>query len=80
VLRHPLALARLAVAHTTANQEANRRALATLRNDLAGELPATALAELIEVLQTEQARLIGVHRAVTLVEDALRGRRYVPRL
>ena len=31
-------------------------------------------------LDREHARLLGVHRAVRLVGDALRGLRYVPRL
>jgi len=32
------------------------------------------------VLQVEQARLIAAGRSVGLVEQALRGQRYVPRL
>jgi hypothetical protein len=33
-----------------------------------------------DVLDAEQARLLAASRAVTLVEDALRGRKYIPRL
>jgi hypothetical protein len=80
VVRHPLALAKLAAQHTGAAEEAVRRALATVRAELTGDLPAPAMAELIEVLQAEQVRLIAARRAVGLLEEALRGRRYVPRL
>jgi hypothetical protein len=34
----------------------------------------------VQTFQLEEARLIGVRRAVGLVEDALRGRRYTARL
>jgi hypothetical protein len=34
----------------------------------------------LEVWERESARLIGVRRAVGLVEEALRGRRFVARL
>ena len=34
----------------------------------------------VETWLTEEARLTGVRRAVGLVEEALRGRRYVARL
>jgi hypothetical protein len=33
-----------------------------------------------DVLDAEQARLLSAARAVALVEDALRGRTYIPRL
>jgi hypothetical protein len=34
----------------------------------------------VQTFQLEEARLVGVRRAVGLVEEALRGRRYVARL
>jgi len=75
-----VALARLADHHVQAGMQAGRRALATVRADLADDLPATAMLALVEALEAEQARLMGTRRAIGLIEDALRGRRYVPRL
>jgi hypothetical protein len=80
LLRHPVALVVLAGHHTDAGLQACRRALATARSELADDLPQTAMAELIEVLEVEQARMIATRRSVGLVEQALRGHRYVPRL
>jgi hypothetical protein len=57
-----------------------RRALARARADLAGAVPARTVAALVEALEAERVRLIAVRRAVGLVEEALRGHRYVPRL
>jgi len=57
-----------------------RAALATARVDVGDQLSPRALAEFLEVLETEQARLIGVRRAAGLLGEALRGHCYVPRL
>jgi hypothetical protein len=80
VTRHPTVLAWLAGHHADAELGAVRAALATVRVDVGEQLPPQALAEFLEVLEGEQARLIGVRRAVGLVGEALRGHRYVPRL
>jgi hypothetical protein len=80
LLRHPVALAVLAGYHVEAGLLACRRALAGARSQLAGDLSQTAMAELLEVLQVEQARLIATGRSIGLLEQALRGQRYVPRL
>lgn len=78
--RHVVVLARFAVLHVEASQAACRRGLSEAR----GELRAVAALEVVEAAvrtwQAEDARLLGVRRAVGLVEDALRGRRYVARL
>ena len=78
--RHPGVLAHLAAHHVTGQLEAQRRAAATLRAELAGQLPPAALDEALDVLDVEEARLLAARRGVQLVADALRGRRYVPRL
>jgi hypothetical protein len=78
--RHPLALARLAAHHVEGGRQACAAALASLRVDLAGDVDARTLAEVFDVLDAEQARLLAAARAVSLVEDALRGRTYIPRL
>jgi hypothetical protein len=78
--RHPVVLARFAVLHVEASQAAVNRGLSEGRGvlrDVAGE-PEIAAA--LSVWEREAARLIGVRRAVGLVEEALRGRRYVARM
>ena len=78
--RHPQALARLTALHVQGAAEACRRGLASARAELGSTLPPPALAEVIEALEAEQARLVAAGRGVVLVEQALLGRRYIPRL
>jgi hypothetical protein len=78
--RHPAILARFAVLHTEASQAAIDRGLSEARGflrDVAGE---AEIAAAITVWEREKARLIGVRRAVGLLEEALRGQRYVSRM
>ena len=78
--RHVVVLARFAVLHVEANQAACRRGLSEARGDL-GQVASPAVVEAaVQTFQLEEARLLGVRRAVGLVEEALRGRRYVARL
>jgi hypothetical protein len=78
--RHPAVLAWLAGHHLDAQLQATRRALATARADLAGLVPPPALAETLEVIESEEARLLAAQRGVALVGQALRGMRFIPRL
>ncbi|WP_088282682.1 hypothetical protein [Kineosporia sp. A_224] len=80
LVRRPVALAWVAVRHVEAAHEGARRALAGVRTALSDAVEPQALAALVEALETEVARLLGTSRAVGLVEEALRGRRHVPRL
>ena len=78
--RHPVLLARFAVLHVEASQAAVGRGLSEGRGvlrDVAGEAEVAAA---LEIWEREAARLLGLRRAVGLVEEALRGRRYVARL
>lgn len=78
--RHVVVLARFAVLHVEANQAACRRGLSEARADL-GQVAELAVVEAaVATFQLEDARLLGVRRAVGLVEEALRGRRFVARL
>ena len=78
--RHVVVLARFAVLHVEASQAACRRGLSEARADLRDvALPAVVEAA-VQAFQREEARLVAVRRAVGLVEDALRGWRYVARL
>lgn len=78
LVRHPPALVHLAGYHVEAQLQGNRQALAAARARLR-DLPPQVLADVVEVLEIEQARLGGVSRALTLVGEALHGRRFAPR-
>ncbi|RLV49251.1 hypothetical protein D9V37_11940 [Nocardioides mangrovicus] len=78
--RHLLVLARFAVLHAEACQLGVERGLSGLRVELAEVVDGVVLERAVETLHHEQARLIGQRRAVGLVEDGLRGRRFVPRI
>jgi hypothetical protein len=78
--RHPAVLARAAAIHVGAGIEAARRALATARQDLRDVVPPEAVTAAVAAYEREGARMSAAARAVDLVEQALRGRRFVPRL
>jgi hypothetical protein len=78
--RHPVVLARFAALHVEAGQLVVRRGLSEARGVLRGVVDPDTVEAALLVWQAEQARLLAEHRAVHLVEEALRGRRFVARL
>jgi hypothetical protein len=78
--RHDVVLARFAALHVEGCQAAVRRGLSEARGALRGLVDADTVARAVEVWQAEEARLLAERRAVGLVEEALRGRRFVARL
>lgn len=78
--RHDVVLARFAVLHVEACQAAVRAGISRARGELRDLATPEVVESAVETWQREQARLLGVRRAVGLVEEALRGRRYVARL
>lgn len=78
--RHPLALAWLAGRHVDAARAAMARALGSARADLSGALQPGVLDEVLQAVEREQARLLAAARGVALIEQALRGHRFVPRM
>ncbi|MBF4161006.1 hypothetical protein [Nocardioides acrostichi] len=78
--RHLVVLARFAVLHVEANHAAVRRGLSEARADLRDVATSDVVEAAVQTLLLEEARLIGTLRAVRLVEEAIRGRRYVARL
>jgi hypothetical protein len=78
--RHPVVLARFAAEHVSSGAEAARRGLATARADLRGVVSADVIDAAIAAYEREGARLARTARSVRLVEEALRGRRFVARL
>ncbi|MEZ0166700.1 hypothetical protein AB2L27_18230 [Kineococcus sp. LSe6-4] len=80
VRRHPVLLVWLVRHHVAAQREAVRRATSTARRDLAHRLPPEVAPGVFDVLEREDLRLRRVARAVDLLDQALEGRRFVPRL
>jgi hypothetical protein len=78
--RHDVVLARFAVLHVEACQAAVRRGLSEARAALRDVVELDAVDAALEAWQAESARLLSERRAVGLVEEALRGRRFVARL
>lgn len=78
--RHLVVLARFAAVHTDATLEAARRALTEARTSLRDMVPPETVEESVAAWEREIARLLARRRAVLLVEEALRGREFRPRL
>jgi hypothetical protein len=78
--RHPVVLARFAVLHVEAAQAAVRRGLSEARAILRDVAEPQTVEAAVETWHVESARLSAERRAVGLVEEALRGRRFVARL
>ncbi|MFC4784796.1 hypothetical protein ACT8ZV_09990 [Nocardioides sp. MAHUQ-72] len=78
--RHPVVLARFAVVHVEAQQAAVRRGLSEARAALRDVAQLDVVEAAVQTWQAEEARLLGVRRAAGLVEEAIRGRRFVARL
>lgn len=80
VRRHLVVLARFAVLHVEAGQAACRRGLSEARAELRDVADQDVIEAAVETWLAEDARLGGVRRAAGLVEEAVRGRRFVARL
>jgi hypothetical protein len=78
--RHVVVLARFAVLHVEASQAACKRGLSEARAELRDVAELDVVEAAVETWLAEDARLSGVRRGIGLVEEALRGRRFVARL
>ena len=78
--RHPVVLARFTALHVEAGRAAVRRGLSEARGVLRDVADPDTVEAALLAWQAEEARLLAESRAVQLVEDALRGRRFVARL
>lgn len=78
--RHPVALAWVTTRHIEAQLVAMRQAYREVRVELGDHVTAEGLEQILADLEAEGVRLLGARRSAELVCDALRGRRYVPRL
>ncbi len=78
--RYPVALATMARYHSAACVEGAREGYRTARTELAGALPPHAIDTVLAAYRKEGARLAATARAVGLVERALRGEVFTPRM
>jgi hypothetical protein len=78
--RHPVVLARFAAGHVEAGVEAARNGIRTTRAELRGVVGPDVVEAALAAYDREGRRLVAAGRAVALVDAALRGERYVPRL
>ena len=78
--RYPIALATMARHHSKACVEGAREGYRTARTELAGVLPPHAVDTVLAAYRTEGARLAETARAVDLVERALRGEVFTPKM
>jgi hypothetical protein len=78
--RYPVALATLARYHSKACVEGARQGYRTARTELAGVLPPHAIDTVLAAYRKEGARLAATAEAVDLVERALRGEVFTPKM
>jgi len=78
--RYPIALAAMARYHSKACVEGARQGYRTARAELAGTLPPHAVDSVLAAYRKEGARLAATARAVSLIERALRGEVFTPKM
>jgi len=78
--RYPVALAALARYHSKACVEGARQGYRTARTELAGVVPPHAIDTVLAAYRKEGARLAATAEAVDLVERALRGEVFTPKM
>jgi len=78
--RYPVALATMARNHSKACVEGARQGYRTARTELAGVLPPHAIDTVLAAYRKEGARLAATAQAVDLVERALRGEVFTPKM
>src|ERR1700758_4920743 len=78
--RYPVALATIARYHAKACVEGARQGYRTARTELTGSLPPHAIDTVLAAYRKEGSRLAATARAVGLVERALRGEGFSPKM
>ncbi len=78
--RHDVVLARFSVLHLEASLDAVTRGLREARTSFRSHLEVQTVEAVLDTWHKEEARLGSELRAAVLVEEALRGRRFVARL
>ena len=81
VLRnHPVVLAQFALHFVSGQHEASQRGLAEVRTSLSDYVEPDVVDAATQAWLEQDARLARVRRAVTLLDEALRGRNFVRKL
>jgi hypothetical protein len=81
VLRnHPVVLARFAARFVDGQHRSTQEGLAEVRTSLQDQVPSQVIEEAAQAWLEQDAMLARTRRAVILVEEALRGRHFVPKL
>ena len=78
--RHPVVLARFAALFVAGQRRTAEEGLAEIRTALSGRAPPDVIQAAAEAWAEQSARLARTSRAVGLVESALLGEAFVPRL
>ena len=78
--RHPVVLARFAVHFVAGQCRSAQEGLAGIRTSLQGRVETEVVEAAAQAWLEQAARLTRTKRAVGLVEDALRGEVFIPRL
>ena len=78
--RHPVVLARVAHHHVQGAIAAARTGLSTARQDLSDVADVPTVEAAVSMYEREGARLMALARSLALVEEALRGKRFIRRL
>ena len=78
--RHPVLLSRFAAGHVDACLESARAGWRSLRRDFGRRLPPEVVDAAMTAYEREGTRLAELSRAVALVDAALNGTRWAPRL
>jgi hypothetical protein len=78
--RHPTALAAMARHHTAACVEGARQGYRRARSELSESIPPHAVDAVLIAYRREGTRLAATAKAVSLVERALRGEVFTPKL
>lgn len=78
--RYPAALSRMARQHVSAAVEAARVGFRTARTDLGDVVPPHGVEAVLDIYRREGARLVEIAAAIELVDSALRGAKFTPKL
>jgi hypothetical protein len=78
--RYPAALSRMARQHVSAAVEAARVGFRTARTELAGTVPPHGVEAVLDIYRREGTRLVAIGEAIELVDSALHGATFTPKL
>jgi hypothetical protein len=78
--RYPAALARMARQHVAATIEAARQGFRTARVELSDTVPPHGVEAVLEVYRREGTRLVAIAESIALVDSALHGASFTPKL